>query len=348
MITRLSVCIPTHNRAGLLHQMLQSLMELRLMPTTNWEIIVVANCCQDDTVRMANSMAAQLPAPLRVMEEAEPGVVAARNCAVHHARGEIIAFLDDDVQVYPAWLGELIAAFAIKQPDILVGRVLLDWHGLSVPTWFDADMGQYLAEVDLGDSPLYLQSPLGAAANLAFTRAMLERVGKFRCPLSRHGRRTAGEDTDLIARALRQRSKVLYCPTVAVKHHLAPERLTIRYLSRVAHDVGLAEYLIAPPPRFSLWAWNLAKKTLRFIVRALSWLMVWPWHRRAAARLRVSMAKTRGNIGGLIWCAVRTIGTCRSHAIMVEDGISVPTAEIIADERGIHRQASISSPDFPG
>ncbi|MGC8625387.1 MAG: glycosyltransferase family 2 protein [Phycisphaerae bacterium] len=338
MATRISVCIPTHNRAGLLQQALRSLMELRPMPTSNWEIIIVANRCEDHTVRLAKSMAAQLPAPLLVVEEAKPGVVAARNCAARYARGEIIAFLDDDVQVCPDWLSELIKVFDTDPPDIFIGRVSLDWHGLAKPTWFDSGMGQYLAEVNLGNIPIFLRTAMGATANLAITRTMLERVGKFRCPLLRRGQRTAGEDTDLIARALRLDGKVLYCPTAVVRHHVARERLTVRYISSVAYDVGLAEYLIARPPRSGELLLNLAKKNSRFLTRSVRWLMIRPFHRRSAAQLQVSLAKTRGNISGLILCAAGTRGRDRDNASRIGHGVSVPTTEITADEFGTHRR----------
>ena len=302
---RVSVCIPTHNRAGLLRQTLESLAVVKPCPDTTWEIIVVANCCTDDTLRVVDALKSQIPAKVLMLEEAAIGVVAARNRALRHARGEIIAFLDDDVLVRRLWLCELVKAFDSQEPDVLVGRVYLNWHKVSRPTWFDAGMGQYLAQVDLGDVPMLLQNPLGAAANLAITRDMLQRIGGFRCPLERSGKRTAGEDTDLIARAMRAGGRVLYAPTVMVDHYVAPARLTVRYLRGVAFDVGMAEYLMSPHIKPGDLAANLVRKIPRLFERSLRWLLVFPFNRRSAARLRVSLAKTRGNIRGIVLCAWR-------------------------------------------
>lgn len=302
---RVSVCIPTHNRAGLLRRTLESLAAIQPCPDMTWEIIIVANCCTDDTLRVVDALKTQIPAKVLMLEEAERGVVAARNRALRHVRGEIIAFLDDDVQLSPRWLRELVKAFDSQQPDVLVGRVYLDWHTLSRPTWFDAGMGQYLAQVDLGDVPMLLRNPLGAGANLAITRNMLQRIGGFRCPLERSGKRTAGEDTDLIARAMRAGGRVLYAPTVTVDHYVAPARLTVRYLRGVAFDVGMAEYLMSPQLKPGDLAASLVRKIPRLFERSLRWLLVLPFNRRSAARLRVSLAKTRGNIRGILFCAWR-------------------------------------------
>ncbi|MHB1768445.1 MAG: glycosyltransferase family 2 protein [Phycisphaerae bacterium] len=327
---RLSVCIPTHNRADLLRRTLRSLAAIQPCPGVAWEIIVVANCCEDDTLRVVKNIAPEIRVPLVLLEEMEKGVVAARNRAVRQASGEIIAFLDDDVQVSPLWLRELLNTFDAEQPDVMVGRIYLDWHGLSKPMWFDASMGQYLAQVDLGDIPMLLQNPLGAAANLAITRDMLQRTGEFRCPLERCGKRTAGEDTDLIARAMRLNGRVLYAPAVTVSHYVAPARLTVRYLRGVAFDVGMAEYLMSPHVKPGELAANLVKKIPRLIERSLRWLLVFPFHRRAAAHLRVSVAKTRGNIRGLLLCICRGVLRRRTIVPLVRAGLTERPAKIVS------------------
>jgi glycosyltransferase involved in cell wall biosynthesis len=295
-----SVCIPTHDRTALLQKALLSLCRMEPSPGISWEVIVVANCCRDATAQTVLEMAPQMPFPLLLVEESSPGVVAARNRAVRAARGEIIAFLDDDITIGPRWLHELVACFIQIHPDVLVGRIYLDWHGMNVPGWFDRSMAQYLAEVNLGDRPMLLQNPLGAGANMAITRVMLDQVGEFRCPLSRCGQRTAGEDTDLIGRAMMKGAKVLYAPSVTVAHYVAPQRLNIRYLCGVAYDVGMAEYLMPVSVPQSELRSNLLKKILRLTTRFLRWAVAAPFHRRSGARLRVNMAKVRGNIRGIM------------------------------------------------
>ncbi len=302
---RISICIPTHNRANLLQRTLESLAAIEPCPDMTWEIIIVANCCTDDTLRVADAFKRRISAHVVTLDEAEPGVVAARNRALRHACGDIIAFLDDDVVVHRQWLCELVKAFNSEQPDVLVGRIYLDWHKLSRPKWFDARMGQYLAQVDLGENPMLLQNPLGAGANLAITRDMLQRIGGFCCPLERCGKRTAGEDTDMIARAMAAQGRVLYAPSVKVDHYVAPARLTVKYLRRVAFDVGMAEYLMSPHIKPQELAVNLVKKIPRWLERSLRWLLIFPFNQRAAAQLQVSLAKTRGNIVGIILCAWR-------------------------------------------
>lgn len=335
MVPRVSVCIPTHNRVDLLRRTLLSLAAMQSCTDVTWEIIVVANCCRDDTAHMVRELVVEMPVPLTLLEEHQQGVVAARNSALRKARGQIIAFLDDDVRVNDLWLRELVNTFDSEAPDVMVGRVDLDWHELSQPSWFDSRMAQYLAQVDLGTKPMLLQNPLGAAANLAITRDMLQRIGEFRCPLDRRGKRTAGEDTDLIARAMRIHARVLYAPAVTVAHHVAPERLTVRYLRGVAFDVGMAEYLMSPHVNARELAAHLFKKIPRLIERSARWLVVFPFHRRAAAHLRVCVAKTRGNIRGILICLWRAAlgrrpGIVVRPANIVAGNLAVPTDDFIA------------------
>ena len=342
---RVSICIPTHNRADLLQRTLKSIAAMQRPASVACEIIVVANCCNDNTSRVVNDMAPLMPAPVTFVEEMEEGVVAARNRAVRHAKGNIIAFLDDDVQVDSLWLHELLNTFDSEKLDILVGRINLDWHGLTKPAWFDAGMGQYLAEVELGDIPMLLQNPLGAAANLAITRDMLRRTGEFRCPLDRCGKRTAGEDTDLIARAMRLNGRVLYAPSVAVSHYVAPERLAVRYLRGVAFDVGMAEYLMSPHATPGDLTSHLVKKIPRLIERSLRLLLVLPFHRRAAARLRVSLAKTRGNIRGISLCIWRSVLRPRPIMPLVRTSLTERPADIVPGNMAVQSDDFMPRPE---
>lgn len=94
---RVSVVVPTKNRADLLRAALASIRAIE-GPDLVFEIIVGDNGSTDDTAAVAAAAGA------RVVHAATLGAAAARNAALRAATGDFIAFLDDD----DVWLAEHI------------------------------------------------------------------------------------------------------------------------------------------------------------------------------------------------------------------------------------------------
>lgn len=86
---RVSVIIPTYNRAGYLREALDSVFAQTLPP---WEVIVIDDGSTDDTLQVVNNA----PGPVRFYQQAHQGVAAARNLGLRYAAGDLIAWLDSD------------------------------------------------------------------------------------------------------------------------------------------------------------------------------------------------------------------------------------------------------------
>ena len=118
----ISVIIPTHNRPASLLRLLHALRE-GTFPASRFEAVVVADGCTDDTATVARNV--PFPFPVEVLEQ-NPGrgAGAARNLGATHANGELLVFLDDDVEPLPTLLAEHhrahaeagVAAVAIGPP----------------------------------------------------------------------------------------------------------------------------------------------------------------------------------------------------------------------------------------
>src|SRR5579859_3225143 len=93
MKPRVSVVIPTHNRRAQLERSLAALTR-QTFPLELMEVIVVADGCSDGTDTMA------IPPPLAgtVIAQAGSGPAAARNRGAAIATGDLLVFLDDDVE----------------------------------------------------------------------------------------------------------------------------------------------------------------------------------------------------------------------------------------------------------
>lgn len=94
-----SVIVATRNRCAPLAETLEAMTRLVVPPALTWELIVVDNGSTDGTSALLDRYRARLP--LRSVVEPVPGLSVARNAGLHVARGEVIAFTDDDCVVDP-------------------------------------------------------------------------------------------------------------------------------------------------------------------------------------------------------------------------------------------------------
>src|SRR5437773_12002153 len=197
-----SVVIPTRNRRATLTALLE-----RVAPqaaAAGAEVVVADNGSTDGTREVLARLAAE--GRLRVVLEPVPGATRARNAGARAARGEVIAFVDDDALPADGWLAALLAPFANPRIAAAGARVRLRFAG-ALPGWWDAALATYLAAYDLGPEPADLatrpwyDSPRGP--NLAVRREALLAVGGFNLRLGpRAGRPSVGEESDLCFRLL--------------------------------------------------------------------------------------------------------------------------------------------------
>ncbi|NCC30464.1 MAG: glycosyltransferase family 2 protein [Chloroflexia bacterium] len=128
----ISVIIPTRNRAGLLARALGSLGG-QTMPRDHFEVVAVDNGSIDDTAKVIASHLCKLP-NLRTAFEPEPGLHAGRHRGLREARGDVLVFIDDDVEATPGWLAAIAEGFA-DQRVVMVGGNNLPNFERTPPDW---------------------------------------------------------------------------------------------------------------------------------------------------------------------------------------------------------------------
>ena len=92
----MSVIICTYNRCESLRQILQCLL-FQDFDKFKYEIIVVDNNSTDNTREIVTEMSKSSAVSIKYIFENRQGLCYARNTGIQYARGEIIAFTDDDV-----------------------------------------------------------------------------------------------------------------------------------------------------------------------------------------------------------------------------------------------------------
>ena len=273
MLVTVAIC--TWNRAASLRRALGSLALLEIPDGVRLELLVIDNGSSDDTPAVLSEHASTLP--LRSLAEPQPGLSHARNRAAAEARGELILWTDDDVEVEPAWLAAHVEA-SHRHPDAsFFGGATLPRFEQPPPAWI-AQSWEQLADTwairALPPEPAPIDpSRLPVGANFAI-RAELQRRHAYDPRLGRRGGELmGGEETALMRQLLADGRSGWWVPAARVHHAIPPERLTESYLRGIWFGQGRERALIrggAPRPRLRLLARALRAEARSRIARRVS------------------------------------------------------------------------------
>ena len=233
-VIKVTVAIPTYNRADFLRQTLTGIA-LQQFPRDHFEVVVIDNNSRDHTRAIVESFAHDQPAPRYVLETRQ-GLDYARNRAITEARGEVILFGDDDILVQPDWIAQMTVPL-LADPAQRIGAVggeVIPVFPDGLPDWVREWHAPLAFRPDTG--PLEPRhSPMGA--NLAFTKWVFERLGPFHTSLDRAaGNYFSGGDSEMIRRVRSAGLEVWFSPAAAVQHQMPASRTSFRYARRHAFD----------------------------------------------------------------------------------------------------------------
>ena len=220
-----SVVVCTHNRTGELINCLESLKNLRY---SKKEVIIVDNApVNEETKKLVSAYKNYI-----YINENRKGLDIARNRGIKEARGEIIAFTDDDAVVDSFWLDAIVQQF--KYP--LVAAVT----GITMPLQLETK-AQIIFEQTNGFNRGFLKKeytfnnirPLaagrtGAGVNMAVRKEYLSTIGLFDEALDGGTLTLSGGDQEFLCRTLIKGYKIIYTPEALVWHKHRREMNNLR------------------------------------------------------------------------------------------------------------------------
>jgi GT2 family glycosyltransferase len=223
-----SIVIPTRNRNAYLEVALASIMPQAA--ATGAEVLVVDDAGPSPHAR---ALAARFGA--RYEPHPEPlGLNAARNTGVERSAGELVVFVDDDIQAKDGWLQALLdAARASPEAEVFTGPIRARIEGFQLRTC--GREGPPITSLDLGADDVETRYAWGA--NMTIRRSALERVGPFDVSLE-HG----GDEQEWQDRLL---GRVRYVAAAAVEHRRTGADARLASLARTAHARGRAARRLA-------------------------------------------------------------------------------------------------------
>jgi glycosyltransferase involved in cell wall biosynthesis len=223
-----SVVVPTQDRAALLRDALQSLVQQEY-PRESYEIVVVDDGSTDDTSRVVQRYTASTAPRVLAVCQAAAGINAARNAGIKSSRGDLICFVDDDVEAPRGWL-RAMADGAARHPTA---------GCLGGPIRLRIESRQRLCgregvgtALDLG--PHDLVGPLLCGSNMAVRRSAVEGVGPFRDDVPVH----AGDEVEWEQRLLAAGGTTAYIADAWLWHRRTDADLRLRRSLKAFFTVG--------------------------------------------------------------------------------------------------------------
>jgi O-antigen biosynthesis protein len=246
-----SVVVPTHRRPADLIRCVDSILATQY---PQLEVIVVDNAPQEPETAALVTARYSADDRVRYLSEWTPGASRARNRGVRSARGEIIAFADDDVVVERHWIAALTHAL-VANPDIdcVTGLVIPVALDTAVQLWFEQYGGfnrgyeQRVFDLDdrRGNTLLYPYTAgvLGGLGNAAFRRSALRQPDAFDVTLGPGTPAFGAEDQDAFVALLRAGGRLLYEPAALARHRHREEYADLRW-QIFTYGAGLAAALV--------------------------------------------------------------------------------------------------------
>jgi glycosyltransferase involved in cell wall biosynthesis len=174
------------------------------------------------------------------------GLSYARNAGVKNAKGEIIAFIDDDAVADERWLENLVKSY--DNPLVVgVGGLIKPIWESSRPIWFPEELDWIVgcSYKGLPKRKSYVRNPIGC--NMSFRKDVFEKVGYFRVDVGRLGKKpVAGEEAELSMRILEKipEAKIVHEPRAVVCHRVPKSRAHLKYVMNRSFYEGFSKALI--------------------------------------------------------------------------------------------------------
>jgi glycosyltransferase involved in cell wall biosynthesis len=243
----ITVAIPTFNGAARLPEVLRRLQGQEQTEFITWEILVVDNNSNDCIEQVVADFQTVMP-HLRWCQEFMQGAGFARRRAFREARGELVAFLDDDTIPEAHWVSA-VAQFAKTHPQAgaYASRVHADYAAPPPPN-FDR-IAPFLAITERGDQPLLYGKNsrlLPPSAGLVVRKSVWQQYVPNEMILSgrTEGSMLTSEDLEMLSYIQSGPWEIWYNPAMEITHKIPAARLDTKYLIPFMRGVGLGRYVI--------------------------------------------------------------------------------------------------------
>lgn len=230
------ICAYTEDRWD---DVLAAVASVRTQSAEPHEIIVVV----DHNPSLYRRLKSALPDLVVLENQEEQGLSGGKNTGVSVARGDTVAFLDDDAVADPDWLKFLVDSYS-DETIIGVGGLTLPSWDTARPAWWPEEFDWVVGCTFIGREPGPVRNLLGG--NASFRRDVFDFAGGFPSHIGRSAaeRRPLGcEETEFCIRAAGRRpgSVFLFDARAVIWHRVPAARTRFGYFRSRCYAEGLSK-----------------------------------------------------------------------------------------------------------
>jgi GT2 family glycosyltransferase len=264
----ISIVVINYNAADYLNSCLNSVLTSSY---DNFEIIVVDNGSTDSSRDLINRLINGRHKIRAIFNSINLGPAAARNQAVRQAKGEYIAFLDNDTTVDPDWLNEALRVF---ETDAKIGACQCKLLLAGSDKLIDC-VGEYLGqngflvqeaiageEKDIGQYDVVLNIFAAKSAGMIIRMSLFKEIGGFDADYFIYL-----EETDLCWRVWLMGYRVVLAPRAIVYHRFGTSSVVLadkvdyltkfhgtkNYITTLLKNLDSKSLLKILPVHLSIW-----------------------------------------------------------------------------------------------
>ncbi len=279
---RISVITSTRNHSNSLKKTIASVVS-QTVSSEEFEVLIIDNGSTDNTKEVVEELTKENSKyTIRCIYEPIPGLLSGRHRGALEAKGDILVFIDDDVEVDKNWLQAFKDTFKKYPSAQVVGGKNLPKFEVDPPEWIlrmwnknkpYKILGE-LSILDLGDeerevSPLYVWG-----LNFSIRKSALFELGGFHPDgYPKHLLHFRGDgETGIALKSMEKGLKAIYQPKALVYHIIPSDRLTIEYFEMRYVIQGISDSYTAIRKRYGKYrSENSVRENIKALLRLIRW-----------------------------------------------------------------------------
>lgn len=237
IMIKYSIILCSYNRVKLLDESINSIL-IVLNDRIDYELLIIDNNSTDSTSKLKKKYA--FNKKVNYFLELNQGLSHARNRGLTEAKGQILVYLDDDIELVEDYFKVCDNIFSDESIFISGGKVIP--YKIDIPEWLPEKYYFLVSVYDLGNSEMYVKYIMGG--NFAIRKNTALEIGLYDVSLGRNGKILAGgEEIDYQNRASSMGYKIFYHPKQNILHKIN-EKLNLEYVLNYSKELGKSERII--------------------------------------------------------------------------------------------------------
>ena len=245
---KLSIIIPTKNRAEVLRNALVSIVNQTLSKFF-FEVIIVDNGSIDDTKNIVNSFIEKIDHLVYIYDE-NPGLHIGRHLGLLAAKTDILVYADDDIEATPTWLEGVMESFEDESCALVGGKNIPNFESTQ-PDWIlnmwkkggEQKVLGHLSILDFGDTIQEINPYYVFGCNFSIRKSVLLEAGGFHPDgMPQEIIKYRGDGESYVSRYIMDKGyKTIYNPKASVYHLCSKNRMTKKYFAQRSFNQGISD-----------------------------------------------------------------------------------------------------------